>query len=62
MTPFTVAVPDEVLDDLRERLARTRWPVAVEGVGWDRGTDPAYLRELVAYWQDGYDWRAWRPS
>jgi pimeloyl-ACP methyl ester carboxylesterase len=58
MTPFTVAVPDEVLDDLRDRLARTRWPAAVAGVGWDRGTDPDYLRELVAYWADGFDWRA----
>jgi pimeloyl-ACP methyl ester carboxylesterase len=57
MTPFRIEVPDAVLADLRERLARTRWPAAVEGVGWDRGTDPAYLRDLVAYWQDGYDWR-----
>jgi pimeloyl-ACP methyl ester carboxylesterase len=58
MTPFTIAVPDQVLDDLRDRLLRTRWPAEVEGVGWDRGTDPAYLRELVAYWADGFDWRA----
>jgi pimeloyl-ACP methyl ester carboxylesterase len=57
MEPFRIAVPDAVLDDLRERVARTRWPTTVEGVGWDRGTDPAYLRELVAYWADGYDWR-----
>jgi pimeloyl-ACP methyl ester carboxylesterase len=57
MTPYTIAVPDAVLDDLRERLGRTRWPAAVDGVGWDRGTDPAYLRELVAYWGDGFDWR-----
>lgn len=57
MTPFRSDVPDAVLDDLRARLARTRWPATVRGVGWDRGTDPDYLRELVAYWQDGYDWR-----
>ena len=57
MTPFTIDVPEAVLADLRERLARTRWPATVRGVGWDRGTDPDYLRELVAYWADGYDWR-----
>lgn len=57
-TPFRIDVPDEQLDDLRDRLARTRWPVAVEGTGWDRGTDLAYLRALVEHWRDGYDWRA----
>ena len=57
MEPFRIDVPDAVLDDLRERLVRTRWPVAVEGVGWDRGTDPAYLRDLIAYWADGFNWR-----
>jgi pimeloyl-ACP methyl ester carboxylesterase len=57
MTPYTIDVPDEVLDDLRSRLARTRWPAEVEGVGWSRGTDPSYLRDLVAYWADGFDWR-----
>jgi pimeloyl-ACP methyl ester carboxylesterase len=58
MTPFTVAVPDDVLDDLRFRLVRTRWPAPVAGVGWSRGTDPGYLRDLVGYWADGFDWRA----
>jgi pimeloyl-ACP methyl ester carboxylesterase len=57
MEPFRIDVPEAVLADLRDRLARTRWPAVVEGVGWDRGTDPAYLRELVAYWADGFDWR-----
>ena len=56
--PFTIDVPDEVLVDLRERLARTRWPDQIEGTGWSLGTDTAYLKELCAYWQDGYDWRA----
>ncbi|OGK89161.1 MAG: multidrug MFS transporter [Candidatus Rokubacteria bacterium GWC2_70_16] len=55
--PFTVAVPDEVLADLRERLARTRWPDEAPGSGWRYGTDLAYLRELVTYWRDRYDWR-----
>ena len=56
--PFRVDVPEEVLDDLRHRLRRTRFPNAVEGVGWQQGTDLAYLEELVGYWADGFDWRA----
>ena len=56
--PFTVAVPDAVLADLRDRLARTRWPDQLPGTGWDYGTDTAYLKELVAYWQSTFDWRA----
>jgi pimeloyl-ACP methyl ester carboxylesterase len=58
MEPFTIDVPETVLDDLGERLTRTRWPVAVAGVGWDRGTDSDYLHQLVEHWRDGYDWRA----
>jgi microsomal epoxide hydrolase len=56
--PFTIHVPDPVLDDLRERLARTRFPNEIPGVGWEQGTPLGYLRELVDYWRDGYDWRA----
>ena len=56
--PFTIAVPDAVLADLRDRLERTRWPDQLPGTGWDYGTDTAYLKELVAYWQNGFDWRA----
>jgi len=55
---FEVRVPDAVLADLRERLARTRWPDALPGSGWSYGTDLAYLKELCAYWRDGFDWRA----
>lgn len=54
---YTIHVPDAVLADLRERLARARWPDEVPGGGWRYGTDPTYLRELVAYWRDRYDWR-----
>ena len=58
--PFRIEVPDAVLDDLRERLARTRWPEPMnDDAGWDDGADVAYLRELCDYWRDGYDWRAW---
>jgi pimeloyl-ACP methyl ester carboxylesterase len=56
--PFTIAVPDEVLTDLRERLERTRWPERAPGEPWRQGTDLDYLRELTAYWADGFDWRA----
>lgn len=56
--PFTVDIADAVLVDLRERLARVRWPDAPPGAGWEYGTDVAYLRELVDYWRDRYDWRA----
>ena len=58
MQPFTIAIPQATLDDLRERLARTRWPDEVEGAGWDYGTNLDYLKSLVAYWQHDYDWRA----
>ncbi len=56
--PFRIAVPDSVLADLRERLARTRFPDEVPGSGWGYGTDLSYMRELVAYWRERYDWRA----
>jgi pimeloyl-ACP methyl ester carboxylesterase len=55
---FTIAVPDAVLSDLDDRLARTRWPDQVAGTGWSYGADTEYLRELVDYWQREYDWRA----
>jgi pimeloyl-ACP methyl ester carboxylesterase len=56
--PFRIAVPDAVLTDLRERLARTRLPDEMPGSGWTYGTNLAYVRDLVAYWRDRYDWRA----
>jgi microsomal epoxide hydrolase len=56
--PFRVDVPDDVLDDLRARLARTRLPNQVDGAGWSQGTELAYLEELLAYWRDEFDWRA----
>jgi len=55
--PFRIAVPEADLTDLRDRLARTRWPDELPGVGWDRGVPLTYLRELVEYWSTGYDWR-----
>ncbi len=55
--PFRIAVPDSVLVDLRERLARTRLPDEVPDTGWEYGTNLAYLRELIEYWRTRYDWR-----
>ncbi|MEU7483052.1 epoxide hydrolase family protein [Streptomyces sp. NPDC042319] len=57
VTPFRIDIPDADLADLRERLARTRWPDELPGVGWSQGVPLAYLKELAAYWHDGYDWR-----
>jgi len=54
---FKIAIPQATLDDLRERLARTRWPDEVEGAGWEYGTNLQYMKELADYWQDTYDWR-----
>jgi microsomal epoxide hydrolase len=56
--PFTIAVPEEVLDDLRQRLAATRWPDEIPDTGWQYGSNLAYIKDLIAYWQHGYDWRA----
>jgi pimeloyl-ACP methyl ester carboxylesterase len=56
--PFRIAVPDANLEDLRERLARTRWPDELPGVGWDYGVPVAYLRKLADHWRTDYNWRA----
>jgi hypothetical protein len=48
--PFRARVPQADLDDLRDRLARTRWPGELAGAGWSRGVPPGYLRELAGYW------------
>jgi pimeloyl-ACP methyl ester carboxylesterase len=56
--PFAPHTAPAVLEDLRARLRATRWPDAPEDAGWSLGTDLAYLRELVAYWADGFDWPA----
>jgi pimeloyl-ACP methyl ester carboxylesterase len=55
--PFSVAIPDEVLADLKERLARIRWPDDFANSQWEYGTNLDYLKELVEYWRDEYDWR-----
>jgi len=54
---FQVDIQQTVLDDLHQRLARTRWPDEIEDAGWDYGTNLNYLKMLVAYWQNQFDWR-----
>jgi pimeloyl-ACP methyl ester carboxylesterase len=56
--PFTLHVADDAIADLEARLARTRFPDQAPGEPWAYGTDVAYLKELVAWWRDGFDWRA----
>jgi pimeloyl-ACP methyl ester carboxylesterase len=56
--PYRIEVPNAVLDDLKERLARTRWPEAETVDDWSQGIPLAYTRDLAAYWADGYDWRS----
>jgi pimeloyl-ACP methyl ester carboxylesterase len=55
--PFKIAVPDAVLADLRDRLARTRFPDEIPDSDWTYGSKLSYVKELVAYWRDRYDWR-----
>jgi len=58
VTPFTIAIPESEIEELRRRLRAARWPDQPTDTGWELGTDIAYLRELVAYWGSGFDWRA----
>jgi epoxide hydrolase len=56
--PYRISVPQADLDDLRDRLARTRWAPDLPGTGWQRGVPTEYLRELAGYWATKFDWRA----
>src|SRR5215469_6768663 len=56
--PFNIEIPGTTLDDLRRRLEATRWPSEIPGSDWAYGSNLAYVQELVAYWQTGFDWRA----
>jgi pimeloyl-ACP methyl ester carboxylesterase len=58
IAPFSIQIEEEILSDLRERILRTRWPDQAPGAAWDQGTDLNYLKQLLAYWADGFDWRA----
>ncbi|MFI6996355.1 epoxide hydrolase family protein [Nocardia sp. NPDC050175] len=58
ITPFRIDIPQAALDELNDRLDRTRWPDALPDVGWSYGVAQDYLTDLVEYWRKGYDWRA----
>lgn len=58
LRPYSIDVSDPSLEDLRFRLARTRWPEPLPGVEWAYGAKVDYIRDLCAYWMDTYDWRA----
>ena len=58
MKSFRLEVPEPSLADLRERLKRTRFPDEAPGEPWKTGTSLAYLKDLLQYWQGGFDWRA----
>jgi pimeloyl-ACP methyl ester carboxylesterase len=59
IVPFHIDIPQADLDDLQARLARTRWPDELPGIGWAQGVPLGYLQELVERWRTAYDWRAY---
>jgi len=56
ITPYTIDVPEAILDDLKRRLANTRWSHSPD-LGWDGGMDANYLRDFCDYWREEYNWR-----
>ena len=58
ISAFQIKIPQDRLDDLRHRLAQTRWPDELPGAGWEAGVPLDYLKDLADYWRTGYDWRA----
>jgi pimeloyl-ACP methyl ester carboxylesterase len=56
--PFKIQISETVLEDLQQRLGRTRWPSEIPGSGWDYGADLTFVKEMVEYWRTGFNWRA----
>ena len=54
---FRITTPEADLLDLKDRLARTRWPEDVDSAGWSQGTNRSYLRELTTFWEQQFNWR-----
>ena len=57
VVPFRIRVPDNVLQDLQVRLGRSRFPDEIPGSGWEYGADLTYMKQLVSYWRDTFNWR-----
>ena len=55
---FRILVPEQAIDDLHQRLERTRWPDTVTGSAWTYGLDLDWMKSIVEYWRETYDWRA----
>lgn len=62
ISPFRIEIPQAALDELQTRLAMTRWPDELPGVEWTYGVPLGYVKDLVAYWRNGYDWRKWEAK
>ena len=60
--PFRIEVPEAILDDLRDRLTRTRWPDELPGVGDSYGVSLDLVKRLAERWRTGYDWRRWEAE
>jgi pimeloyl-ACP methyl ester carboxylesterase len=58
VSPFTIRIPDEQIDDLKRRLGQTRWPDVADEAGWDDGTSLGFMRRVAAHWHERFDWRA----
>jgi pimeloyl-ACP methyl ester carboxylesterase len=57
MKSFKIDVSQEILNDLNDRLGKTRWPDEIKNSGWNYGTSLTYLKELIKYWREEFDWR-----
>ncbi|WP_261333615.1 epoxide hydrolase family protein [Rhizobium leguminosarum] len=58
VSTYKINIDHERVDDLQRRLRSTRWPTALDADSWEDGTSLAFLKELLAYWKDHFDWRA----
>jgi hypothetical protein len=58
LEPFSIPFSHEAVDDLRDRLARTRWADEIPGSGWEYGFDLRFLQEICDYWRERFDWKA----
>jgi pimeloyl-ACP methyl ester carboxylesterase len=56
--PFALPYSQAAVDDLRSRLAQTRWPDEIPGSGWEYGADLSYMKQICTYWKDQFDWKA----